>query len=72
VFVTFGDPMVCDPVADVGGGVLVLIGVRSEAWRELVRDMLRRSFVASRSLSSRSATSFSRVETFTGLWILVG
>ena len=65
--VTFGDPIVCKTVADAGGGVLVLIGVRSEAWRELVRDMIERSFVASRSLSSRSATSFSRVETSTGL-----
>lgn len=67
MLVTFGDPIVCKPVADVGGGVLVLIGVRSEAWRELVRDMLERSFAASRSLSRRSATSFSRVETSTGL-----
>jgi hypothetical protein len=59
-------------VVDVGGGVLVLIGVRSEAWRELVRDMLKRSFVASRSLSSRSPTSLSRVDTSTGLWVSGG
>lgn len=65
---TLDDAEICGLVTDVGGGVLLLIvGVRSEAWRELVRDMLKRSFVASRSLSSRSATSFSRLETSTGL-----
>lgn len=50
----------------VGGGVLV----RSDAVRELVRDIgcdAKRSLVVSRSLSSRCATSLSRVDTSTGL-----
>jgi len=55
------------PVMDVaGGGVLV----RREAVRELVRDMecdANRSLVVSRSFSRRSATSFSREDTSTGL-----
>ena len=51
---------------ELGGGVLVL----SDAVRELVRDIgceFRRSFAASRSLSTRSATSRSREDTSTGL-----
>lgn len=50
----------------VGGGV----PVRKDAVREFVRDMVcdaRRSFAVSRSFSRRSATSFSRVDTSTGL-----
>lgn len=50
------------------GGVLVLLmGGRSEAVRELVRDIVSRSRLCSRSFSSRSMTSCSRPETSTGL-----
>jgi len=42
-------------------------GLRSVPARELVRDMLKRSFAASRSFSIRSWTSFSLFETSTGL-----
>ena len=51
---------------ELGGGVLVL----SDAVREVVRDIgceFRRSFAASRSFSTRSATSRSREDTSTGL-----
>lgn len=47
----------------MGGVVVLLMGGRSEAVRELVRDIVRRS----RSFSSRSITSCSRPETSTGL-----
>jgi len=51
-----------------GGGVKMrVLALRSEAVRELVREMAWAAFAASRSLSSRSATSFSRDETSTGL-----
>jgi len=53
-------------IDELGGGVLVL----SDAVREVVRDIgceFRRSFAASRSFSTRSATSRSREDTSTGL-----
>lgn len=49
--------------ADVGGD----LAGRSMPVRELVRLIVIRSLVVSRSLSKRSATSFSLVETSTGL-----
>ena len=55
-------------VDDERGGVLVRWSeLRSEAVRELVRDIDSRSLIAPRSFSRRSATSFSRVVTSTGL-----
>lgn len=54
-------------VAAVGGVPEPWVGGRSVAVRELVRDMVFRSLVASLSRSSRSETSLSRVLTSTGL-----
>lgn len=59
---------VCE-VESVGGGVRVLFVKegRSVPVRELVRDIVKRSLLASRSFSKRSATSFSLEVTSTGL-----
>lgn len=52
-----------------GGGVLArLSGLRSDAAREFVRDIVILSLITSRSFSRRSATSFSRDVTSTGLY----
>lgn len=53
-------------LAGAGGGVLVS-ALRSEAVRELVRDIGWECLIASRSFSIRSETSFSRENTSTGL-----
>jgi hypothetical protein len=48
-------------------GELGLLVLRSEPWRELVRDMVCTAGGRSRSFSRRSVTTFSRIDTSTGL-----
>jgi len=72
IFSGFGDALGEDSVPTWEGGVrALLVRALSDAVRELVRDIgwAGRSFRASRSFSRRSATSFSRDVTSTGLGV---
>lgn len=59
-----------DVLAVAGGGGVLVSALRSDAVRELVRDIGCECLVASRSFSMRSDTSFSREDTSTGLMVL--